>query len=176
MANRPISQLVDDISDFIEKGRAAAGPKVVVKLQEQGPWWTGDFGRRWQVSATPVKPVELPENMVRSPIPQREQRPTFFNELPVLTVPINSPLYIGNSVSYAGFAVGRPGSRLYRPLDQRGDTGKEMVNYKEHQTDGRRLTSLNQRPDWYDVYTRSENGGLLDTLDEAFQQALQRML
>ena len=176
MATRPISQLVNDISDFIEKGRAVAGPKVVVKLQEQGPWWTGDFGRRWKVSAAPVKPVELPENLVRDPIPARQQRPTSFNEPAALTVPIGSPLYIGNSVSYAGFAVGRPGSRLYRPPHQRGDTGLEKVNYKEHQKDGRKLTSLNQRPDWYDVYTRSENGGLLDTLDEAFQQALQRML
>lgn len=175
MAKRPLSQLADDLREFVEKGRELAGPKVIVKLQEQGPWWTGDFGRRWKLSVSPVKPVELPENMVREPFPLPTDRPSF-SEPPALRVPATSPLYIGNSVSYAGFAVGRDEARLYRPPSQRRRSDKERVNYKEHKQDGYKLTSKNKRPDWYDIYTQAENGGLLDTLDEAFKQALQRVL
>lgn len=175
MTARPLSQLADDLREFVEKGRELAGPKVIVKLQEQGPWWTGDFGRRWKLSSTPVKPIELPENMVREPFPLRTERPGFF-EPPALRVSPSSPLYIGNSVSYAGFAVGRDEARLYRPPSQRRNSTKERVNYEEHKKAGYKLTSKGARPDWYDIYTDAENGGLLDTLDEAFEQALRRVL
>ena len=112
--------------------------------------------------------------MIRNPIPSQTDRPSFF-EPPALKLSISSPLYIGNSVSYAGFAVGRKEARLFRPPDQRGASGKARVNYKEHQQDGRNLTSLNKRPDWYDIYTQAENGGLMDTLDQAFEQVKRRI-
>ena len=176
MAARPLSQLVSDIEEFIEEGRAAAGPKIIVALKTQGPWWTGEFGRRWKLSPVPVKPVELTQRSNfgkafgrKRNIPERDTRPSLFYEKAALRIPIDSPLYIGNSVSYAGFAVGNENAKVYRP-----ETGK-YVNYREH-GETNDLTSRGGRPDWYELYTTAENGGLLDTLDQAFNQSGQRML
>ena len=179
MAARPLSQLVSDIEEFIEEGRAAAGPKIIVALKMQGPWWTGEFGRRWKLSPVPVKPVELTQRSNfgkalgrKRNIPEPDERPSVFYEKAALRIPIDSPLYIGNSVSYAGFAVGNENAKVYRP-----ETG-EYVNYREHKEGPppRKLTSKDGRPDWYELYTTAENGGLLDTLDQAFNQSGQRML
>ena len=70
-------------------------------------------------------------------------------------------MYIGNSTSYAGFAVNNPGATVPR-------RGGGTATYKEHKDrDKRQLTSKNEDPDWYKVYTQS--GGLLVDLDKAFK-------
>tara|TARA_B100001094_G_C17995569_1_gene702491 strand:- start:55 stop:543 length:489 start_codon:yes stop_codon:yes gene_type:complete len=157
---KPITELTKDIRKFVEEGRAAAGPKIKQSLQQEGPWWTGDFGRRWKLSNQAVKPTEL-KDMLRRSTPPKTARPSF-GEDPALKLPIDSPLYIGNSVAYAGFAVNNPGAVVYR--------GNATRTYREHkEVDKRKLTSRNQDPDWYVVYT--ETKGLIADLDRGFASA-----
>ena len=73
---------------------------------------------------------------------------------------LTQPMYVGNSASYAGFAVNRPNATV--PRRNGGD-----VTYAEHKEAGFRLTAKNENPNWYKVYTKS--GGLLGDLDKAFK-------
>lgn len=170
MASKPISALVDDLRAFIEEGRAQAGPKIVFSLQHEGPWWTGTFGKSWRLSANKVMPVNA-ENVEQIGVGGAPKQNTFITggdrysgkrtsklpkEPPVLRIDINSPLYIGNESTYAGFATNQPGQTI------RGDT------YAEHVV-GRRMTA--SRPDWYQVYT--EGGIIARDLAEGFKRASQ---
>jgi hypothetical protein len=102
---RGIGWLAKDLKREIEKARADAGPIIIQALVEDGPWWTGTFGRSWELSDQPLKPTEKREgdwrdsNMPTSRIPPN---------VAALKLPLNSPLYIGNTVEYAGFAVNNP--------------------------------------------------------------------
>lgn len=165
---KPISELTKDIRKLIEAGRETAGPVIIRSLQSEGPWWTSSFGRKWQLSQTAVKPTDDRPGFDRDlvgPIPKKtsDPKPTQASPLTVssLRFPITKSMYIGNSTSYAGFAVNNPGATVPRK-------GGKTATYEEHKNrDGFRLTSKNQNPDWYKVYTQS--GGLLEDLDKAFK-------
>ena len=42
---RGIGWLAKDLKREIEKARADAGPIIIQALVEDGPWWTGTFGK-----------------------------------------------------------------------------------------------------------------------------------
>lgn len=146
---KPITELTKDLRKFIEEGRAAAGPKIVMSLQKEGPWWTGNFGELWELGMQPIKPTvnnKREWEKLSSPSPRN------ISERPALKVPFGSPLYIGNLSDYAGFAVNRSGAK------------KDGQTYAEFARD-RRITPR-EGVRWYDVYTL--NGGLLDDLNKGF--------
>jgi hypothetical protein len=165
---KPIAELSNDIRKLIETGRQTAGPIIIRSLQSEGPWWTSSFGRKWQLSQTAVKPTDDRPGFNRDvtrgqPKPTNAPKPTQGSPLTVssLRFPLQVPMYIGNSTSYAGFAVNNPGATVPR-------AGGGTATYREHKTrDRRKLTSAGENPDWYKVYTRS--GGLLGDLDKAFK-------
>ncbi len=165
---KPISELTNDIRKLIETGRETAGPVIIRSLQSEGPWWTSSFGRKWQLSQTAVKPTDDQPGFRRDltgPIPEKTNapKPTQGSPLTVssLRFPLKNLMYIGNSTSYAGFAVNNPGATVPRK-------GGGTATYEEHKNrDNFTLTSENEDPDWYKVYTQS--GGLLGDLDKAFK-------
>lgn len=150
---RGIGWLAKDLKREIEKARADAGPVIIKSLVEDGPWWTGTFGRNWELSDQPLKPTKPREGDWRG-----ENMPTSRNvpNPAALKLPLNSPLYIGNTVEYAGFAVNNPQAL------------REGVTYEEH---GKNfdLTSKDMNPDWFEVYTaHGENAELLRDITKAF--------
>lgn len=152
---KPITELTKDIRKLIEDGRAAAGPEIVETLQLKGPWWTGNFGELWKLSSTPVKPVVSKDRDW-----QKEGLPGARNlrKLPVLRLPINSPLYIGNAADYAGYAVNNPQAK------------KQGKTYEEART-GEKALKMTAKggPRWYKIYTEtSRDTGLFLDLDKAF--------
>ena len=165
---KPISELTNDIRKLIETGRETAGPVIIRSLQNEGPWWTSSFGRKWQLSQSPVKPTDdLPgyKRDLEAGIPARTTTPKPSKKDPVtvssLQFPIDRPMFIGNSARYAGFAVNNPNATVPRK-------GGGTATYEEHKNrDSFNLTSKNQNPDWYKVYTQS--GGVLGDLDKAFK-------
>ena len=164
---KPITELTKDIRKLIETGRETAGPIVIRSLQSEGPWWTSSFGRKWQLSQVAVMPTDDRPGFNRDlkGIPKQTTvpKPTQASPLTVssLRFPIQNSMYIGNSTSYAGFAVNSPNATVPRK-------GGGTATYREHKTrDKYRLTSAGEDPDWYEVYTQS--GGLLGDLDKAFK-------
>ncbi len=153
---KPITELTKDLRKMIEDGRAAAGPKIVFSLQKAGPWWTGNFGELWQLSSTPVMPV-----VSNNRDWQREGLPGAKNlkKLPALKLPIESPLYIGNSADYAGYAVNNSQAKKDGKTYQEARTGKGAM----------KITAKDRNPRWYKIYTEtSKNTGLFLDLDKAF--------
>ena len=155
MAAKPITELAEDLRKFVEEGRAQAGRKIVYTLQFEGPWWTGTFGRNWVLSATKVKPtISRQEYSDKKSIygARTEKLP---KEPAVLKVPYGSPLYIGNKVQYAGFAINAPGQTI------RGRT------YEQHARESKQFTATSV--DWYEQYTKG--GKIMDDLTEGFRRA-----
>ena len=155
---KPITELTKDIRKLIEDGRAAAGPEIVFSLQDKGPWWTGNFGELWKLSSTPVKP-----EVSNRPDWQDPDMPSVrtFSIPPVLRVPINSPLYIGNAADYAGYAVNNPQAKL-------PDSDGVLKTYGETRPPDR--STAKPGPNWYKIYTEtSRDTGLFLDLDIAFQ-------
>ena len=156
---KPITELTNDIRKLIEDGRAAAGPEIVFSLQMKGPWWTGNFGELWRLSSEPVRP-----EVSSRPDPTTPDRPAprNFSRHPVLRVPINSPLYIGNLADYAGYAVNNPQAKLVDPVDG------ELKTYG--QTRPPQRSTARPGPRWYKIYTETNRDtGLFLDLDIAFQ-------
>ena len=153
---KPITELTKDIRKLIEDGRAAAGPEIVFRLQDKGPWWTGNFGELWRLSSEPVKP-----NVSTRPDWTAPDMPTTrtFSIPPALKVPIDSPLYIGNAADYAGYAVNNPQAKREGKTYEEARTGK-----------GALTTTAEDGPRWYKIYTEtSRDTGLFLDLDIAFQ-------
>lgn len=162
---KPITDLVSDLRAALVAAKAATGPEVVYSLQVLGPWWTGNFGRRWELGAAPIMPGSPIDrgNGVRTPpggppytIPNRTAR---LAEKPApLELSLARPLYIGNSAAYAGYAVNNPAATLNSP------TGPKT--YEQH---GQmyKLTAKDSNPDWYQVYTQA--GFLLNDITKAFR-------
>jgi len=153
---KPITELTKDIRKLIEDGRAAAGPEIVFRLQDKGPWWTGNFGELWRLSSKPVKP-----NVSSRPDWTAPDMPTDrnFSIPPVLKVSIDSPLYIGNAADYAGYAVNNPQAKRQGKTYEEARTGK-----------GALTTTAEDGPRWYKIYTEtSRDTGLFLDLDIAFQ-------
>ena len=162
---KPITELTKDIANLIEQSRSKAGPEIIFSLQHAGPWWTEKFGRSWKLSANAVKPTEYKDELSRE-MPPKANNPRPASKVPALVIGIDSPLYIGNSIAYAGFAINNPNAKVRRP-----EADNVAVTYREHKegtekTRKHKLTSKNQNPDWYKVYT--VNGGLFHDLDKAF--------
>ena len=153
---KSITELTKDIRKLIEDGRAAAGPEIVFSLQDKGPWWTGNFGELWKLSSTPVEPKVSNRRDWQDP-----DMPTArtFSIPPVLKVPINSPLYIGNAADYAGYAVNNPQAKKQGKTYEEARTGKNALR-----------TTAKPGPSWYKIYTEtSRDTGLFLDLDIAFQ-------
>lgn len=145
---KPISELTNDIRKLIEDGRAVAGPEIVESLQRRGPWWTGNFGRLWELGLEPIKPVVDNERDIDSP----QDKPTSFLKLPPLRAKIYQSLYIGNLASYAGYAV-----------------NKDPIGGETYASERPPKKMTAQSVDWYEVYTVTNRGaGLFHDLDKAF--------
>ena len=147
---RGIDWLAKDLKREIEKARADAGPVIIKALVQNGPWWTGTFGRNWELSDQPLKPTKpregdwTAENMPTSKVPPN---------VVALKLPLNSPLYIGNTVEYAGFAVNNPDATI------NGRTYAEQ----------RGRTSAGGNADWFKVYTtHGENAEIFNHITQAF--------
>jgi hypothetical protein len=153
---KPITELTKDIRKLIEDGRAAAGPEIVFRLQDKGPWWTGNFGELWRLSSEPVEP-----NVSSRPDWTAPDMPTArtFSIPPVLRLSIDSTLYIGNAADYAGYAVNNPQAKREGKTYEQARTGK-----------GALTTTAEDGPRWYKIYTEtSRDTGLFLDLDIAFQ-------
>ena len=152
---KPITELTKDIRKLIEDGRAAAGPEIVENLQLKGPWWTGNFGELWKLSPAPVKPeVNKNRDWQKKGLPNARN----LTKLPVLRLPIDSPLYIGNAADYAGYAVNNPQAKKQGKTYEEARTGENAL----------RMTAKDG-PRWYKIYTEtSRDTGLFHDLDKAF--------
>jgi len=167
MNSKGIENLVHDLRKKLIAAKAAAGPEVAFTLQHAGPWWTGNFGRRWELSSSPVMPgapidrgdgVRTPPGGPPYSIPNPTAR---VPEKPVpVTLSLNRPLYIGNSAAYAGFAVNNPSATLSSP------TGPKT--YADHGQQYK-LTAAGGNPDWYKIYT--QGGFLLEDITQGFRTA-----
>ena len=105
---RSIDRLAGDLKRAIEIGRAQAASEIVFSLQEQGPWWTGNFARSWVVSPSLVKPTKKVDGRgdnVYGPTPQRTARVP--GKPLVIPTALSKSLFVGNEIDYAGFAAGR---------------------------------------------------------------------
>ena len=154
---KPITKLTKDIRKLIEDGRAAAGPEIVENLQLKGPWWTGNFGELWKLSPAPVKPeVNKNRDWQKKNLPNARN----LTKLPVLRLPIDSPLYIGNAADYAGYAVNNPQAKL---------PDSEGVPKTYGETRPPQRSTAKPGPNWYKIYTEtSRDTGLFLDLDKAF--------
>ena len=155
MAAKPITELAEDLRKFVEEGRAQAGRKIVYSLQYEGPWWTGTFGRNWALSATKVTPTISREEYSDKKSIKDAKTAKLPKEPATLKVPYGSPLYIGNKVQYAGFAINAPGQTI------RGRT------YEQHARASKEFTATSV--DWYEQYTKG--GKIMDDLTEGFRRA-----
>lgn len=162
---KDIKDLVKDLKTQLVAAKAAAGPEIVFALQHAGPWWTGNFGRRWELSASPVlpgAPIDRGDGVRTPPGGPPYSIPNPTSRLPEkpssLTLSLSRPLYIGNSAAYAGFAINNPTATLNSP--------KGPKTYADHAQDFE-LTAAGKNPDWYKVYT--EGGFLLDDITQAFR-------
>lgn len=155
MAAKPITELAEDLRKFVEEGRAQAGPRIVFALQYEGPWWTGTFGRNWQLSATKVTPTVSRQEYVGGEAIKNARKAKTPREPSVLKVPYTSPLYIGNKTQYAGFAINAPGQTI---RDQ---------TYEQHARRSREFTATSV--DWYVQYT--VGGKIMEHLTEGFRRA-----
>jgi hypothetical protein len=155
MAAKPIAELAEDLRKFVEEGRVQAGRKIVYSLQYEGPWWTGTFGRNWALSATKVTPTISREEYSDKKSIQDAKTAKLPKEPEALKVPYGSPLYIGNKVQYAGFAINAPGQTI------RGRT------YEQHARASKQFTATSV--DWYQQYTKG--GKIMDDLTEGFRRA-----
>lgn len=168
MASKPITELAEDLRQFVEEGRAQAGPRIVFALQHEGPWWTGTFGKSWKLGATKIRPVNA-ENVEQIGTGGAPERDTFITggdplsakrtaKLPkepsILRVPYNKPLYIGNESTYAGFATNQPGQTIRK------------ATYEQH-SKKYKITATSF--DWYQIYT--QGGKIMDDLTEGFRRA-----
>ena len=108
---KPITELTKDIRRLIETGRETAGPIIVRSLQSEGPWWTSNFGTKWRLSDSPVKPVDDRAGITRdfTGIPKRTTVPKpSVTSMVVgggqasMKFPLRQSMYVGNSASYAG--------------------------------------------------------------------------
>ena len=153
---KPITALTKDIRKLIEDGRAAAGPEIVESLQRRGPWWTGNFGRLWELGLKPIKPIVFNDRDVENP----EDKPTSFLKLPRLKAKISETLYVGNLAWYAGYAVNEDPLSVFL-------TNGLLVSKKTYEQTRPPQEMTASSVDWYNVYTQS--GGLLADLDKAFK-------
>ena len=145
---KPITDLTKDIRKLIEDGRAAAGPGIVQSLQSRGPWWTGNFGRLWELDIKPVMPTVDNQRDIDNPT----KKPTSFLRLPSIKAKINEALYIGNLANYAGYAV-----------------NEDKINGETYGSERPPLKRTAKSVDWYKVYTRGGEGSpLFLDLDKAF--------
>ena len=155
MAAKPISELSEDLRKFLEEGRAQAGRKIVYSLQYEGPWWTGTFGRNWALSATKITPTISREDYSDTKSINDARTAKNPQEPAVLKVPYGSPLYIGNKVQYAGFAINAPGQTI------------RDKTYEQHARGSKEFTATSV--DWYEQYTKG--GKIMDDLTEGFRRA-----
>ena len=163
---KDVTELAKDVKKFIQQKREEAGPVIIRSLQSEGPWWTSSFGTKWQLSQNPVKPTDDRPGFDRDvnegipdPTSTPKPKPTDLVTVSSLRFPIERPMYIGNSASYAGFAVNNPSATVPR----RDGT---PVTYEKH-GEKYKLTAKDQNPNWYNVYTKS--GGLFADLDKVFR-------
>ena len=138
-----------DLGKAITKGRKEVARTITHALIEEGPWWTGSFGKNWVVSKTPVQPTKKRNPDPPFPlIPKRTAR--FTRRIQVPNVALGQDLFVGNRVKYAGFAVNAPGQTLPNK------TGAQ-VTYKEHYEESAFPTAT--AGNWYVIYTK---GGLIN--------------
>ena len=138
-----------DLGKAITKARKEVARTITHSLIEEGPWWTGSFGKNWVVSKTPVQPTKK-----RNPdppfsiIPRRTER--FTRRIQVPNVTLGQDLFVGNRIKYAGFAINAPGQTLPNK------TGAQ-VTYKEHYEEVKFPTAT--AGNWYVIYTK---GGFIN--------------
>tara|TARA_R100000278_G_scaffold6338_2_gene9021 strand:+ start:704 stop:1177 length:474 start_codon:yes stop_codon:yes gene_type:complete len=133
-----------DLGKAITKARKEVARTITHSLIEEGPWWTGSFGKNWVVSKTPVQPTKRRD----PPFSQRTAR--FTRRIQVPNVALGQDLFVGNRVKYAGFAVNAPGQTLPNKMGI-------QVTYKEHYEEVKFPTAT--AGNWYVIYTK---GGLIN--------------
>ncbi len=161
---RDIKHLPEDLKDVIADAVAESAVEIRYGLQHKGPWWTGSFGKNWTISPTPVEPTlprdpdvpydKIPGKTTR--YPKREGK---------ITVPFGSPVYIGNKVKYAGFAINNPSSKL---PNKEG----ELVTYAQHlQTKTSTVSdAIPNKPRWWPIYLKHKSFLPAD-MDKGFSKA-----
>lgn len=138
-----------DLGKAITKARKEVARTITHSLIEEGPWWTGSFGKNWVVSKTPVQPTKKRNPDPPFPfIPKRTTR--FTRRIQVPNVALGQDLFVGNRVKYAGFAINAPGQTLPNR------TGAQ-VTYKEHYEESAFPTAT--AGNWYVIYTK---GGFIN--------------
>jgi len=147
-----------DLGKAITKGRKEVARTITHSLIEDGPWWTGSFGKNWVVSKTPVQPTRKRKpDPPFSSIPNRTGR--FTRRIQVPNVALGQDLFVGNRIKYAGFAINAPGQTLPNR------TGAQ-VTYKEHYEAS--LFPTATAGNWYVIYTK---GGFINKdIDKAFKK------
>ena len=128
---KPLTQLVPDIREALEKGLEEAAEQVVMDLKKDGPYWTGFFESLWEVNPgnTAVKaniknPLEVPKQ------PKTRQI---------------TPVEIPESPNLNGYTIGnRAEYRLY---------AMDILKGGARDRAGARLTA---DKNWFDTYVNAK--------------------
>tara|TARA_R100001082_G_scaffold16413_1_gene8296 strand:+ start:1496 stop:1987 length:492 start_codon:yes stop_codon:yes gene_type:complete len=156
---KDIKYLTKDLEKLVEDAVAESAVEIRYGLQHKGPWWTGSFGKNWAISPTPVEPTlprDLDVDVPATRVPTRAGK---------ITVPFGSPVYIGNKVEYAGFAVNNPSSKL--PNEE-----GELVTYAQHLQTKKSTVSddIPNKPRWWPIYLKHKSFLPAD-MDKGFSKA-----
>ena len=118
--SKPLTQLVPDLREALEKGLEEAAEKVVADLQEDGPYWTGFFADMWQINAGNVAIKANIKSM--EPAREKPKQPRDYITVTAPDSPNLNGYTIGNRAEYRLYSMdiltdstrgrGKPGARL----------------------------------------------------------------
>lgn len=143
---RDIKHLTKDLEVHLQDAVAETAANISYTLQHVGPWWTGSFGENWEISTTRVKPTKPRTGGIESPTTRLPMRKA------TAPRPLGTPMFIGNSIFYAGFVINRPGAT--RP-DEMG----RQVTYQGHLHGDIPHNSTVEMPfsakyNWFNIYLK----------------------
>ena len=148
---RDIKNLPADLKILVEKAVSTSASEVAFTLQHVGPWWTGSFGENWEISTSQVLPTKRRVSTgILGGKPKRTERTPKYKQFS--SKPLGTPIFIGNSISYAGFVINRPGAT------KRDEKGRP-VTYRGHLHGEIPHTSTVEMPfsakyNWFNIYLK----------------------
>ena len=139
--SKPLTQLVPDLREALEKGLEEAAEKVVMDLKEDGPYWTGFFESLWEVNPgnTAIKAN------IKNPLTVPKQPKT--KQI--------TPVDIPESPNLNGYTIGnRAEYRLYA-MDILASPGVARGNYPS--------ANLTADKNWFDRYVNARMPAAINT-------------
>jgi hypothetical protein len=166
---RDIKHLPEDLEILLGDAIGASASEIHFTLQYVSPWWTGSFNRAWDIHTSPIQPglrreTSVPRYEGAAGVPGRVPRkaPQY---TPAPYSILGKPLYIGNMIEYAGFAVNKPGATM-------PSMDGTPVTYAEHAQLANEITPRPPVADWFWIYLQHGRARyLMRDIDKGFNKA-----